>query len=39
MKDAVATGQGRLRKRHSDKRFIVWDTRASLGFAQVETMP
>lgn len=25
MKDAVATGQGRLRKRHSDRRSIVWD--------------
>lgn len=38
MKDAVASGQGRLRESHSDRRSIVWD-RGSLSFAQVETMP
>ena len=36
--DAVATGQVRLCKHHSDRRSIVWD-RGSVGFAQVETMP
>lgn len=37
-KEAVATGPGRLCKRHSDRHSIVWD-RGSLSRAQGETMP